>query len=130
MSHTPDGGAAHLTIPCPAQVASAPATQTDTDDEFISNKAACFKFNFAISDSIGETSTCSSASDGVACQSSALDNQAVSVDTEDKRGLAQHHINAGTANGYCDFKKLPSENNFRFNFAATSYSGALKSDQT
>ena len=126
VSHIPEGAATHLTTSSPVQVASEPATQTDAEDEFITNKAACFKFNFAVSDSIGETSTHSSAPDCAACESSSEDNHAVSVDTDDKS--AQHRPNAGIASGYCDFKKLPSENSFRFNFAATQDFGGLKRD--
>ena len=123
-------GATHLATSCPTQVASEPAAQTDADDEFITNKAACFKFNFGVSDSVGETSTRGSAPNIAACQSSSDDNKAVSVNIENKCALTQHQTNAGSASGYCDFKKLPSENSFRFNFAATQDSGALKTDQT
>ncbi|KAI0207082.1 hypothetical protein LSAT2_008258 [Lamellibrachia satsuma] len=91
--------------------ASEPAAQVDKAQQFIDNKAVCFKFNFGVSDSTGDMPTDSS-------DNGPGGSDSCSVDTHT---LAHHHT---VAHDCCAFKVLPSDNSFKFNFTA------IQDDQT
>ena len=91
--------------------ASEPAAQVDKAQQFIDNKAVCFKFNFGVSDSTGDMPTDSS-------DNGPGGSDSCSVNTHT---LAHDHT---VAHDCCAFKVLPSDNSFKFNFTA------IQDDQT
>jgi len=115
----------------PEEVPSESTAQMEKAQQFINNKAACFKFNFSVSNAVTEVLTdCSANGSGINAGDSGASASAGECCSVSSDPLTQDGRDA-EANGHCyAVKTLPSDNSFRFNFTKAQDDNPLKNYQT